>query len=293
MSGVGRARDRGYFEIDDLTDDRLPDVLAVLQGAFDRGFDRSWFVWKHRSGPWGPSKGWVASDADGVIGVRLFLPWEFHDGHEGYHAYRPCDTVTVPRARGRGVFRELTEYAISRLGDNTDFLFNTPNEQSKPGYMKMGFVDWTRVGQRIGSVTPNRAGLTEEVKLPSPESVLTTMRTEEYLDWRYRRCPINEYHVLALSDSDGPNGIVVRTRVWRGMRMVVVEECWGGQSQEKALVSAAAKLCGARLVWMVEALGHTAWTSVSRGFTAVTRFDLRRTGLPEPSLSLGDVESVL
>lgn len=74
---------------------------------------------------------------------------------------------------------------------------------------------------------------------------------------------------------------------------MVVEECWGGQAQEKALVRAAAKLTGARMVWITEAMEHTSPMSLSRGRTAVTRLDLRLTGLPEPSLSLGDIESVL
>lgn len=241
MSENGGGSDTASFEITDLTDDYLPEALAALQETFDRQLDERWFEWKHRAGPWGSSPGWVAFDAEGLIGVRLFLPWRFRDGHREYRAFRPCDTVTVPRARGRGVFRKLTEHAISRLGDNVDFLFNTPNEQSKPGYLTMGFVEWTHVQNRLGGVTPHRAKLIEDVTLTTLGPALATSRTAEYLDWRYRHCPIKDYQVLALSESDAPNGIVAGLRNWRGMRLMVVEECWGGHAQERTLVRAAAK----------------------------------------------------
>ena len=95
----------------------------------------------------------------GLIGVRLFLPWRFRQGQSVYRALRPCDTVTVPRARGMGVFRSLTETAMNAVGDDIDFYFNTPNRQSRPGYLKMGYVQWTSVVQHAGVVISRRARL--------------------------------------------------------------------------------------------------------------------------------------
>ena len=47
-------------------------------------------------------------------------------------------------AWGRGVFRALTMHALDELhARGVSFVFNTPNDQSRPGYMNMG---WRPVG---------------------------------------------------------------------------------------------------------------------------------------------------
>lgn len=293
MSGEGMSDAPATMEIGGLTDSAIPAVLDVLEESFGGSFDRRWFDWKHRSGPWGPSRGWVATDEAGLVGVRLFMPWRFVDRTSDLLALRPCDTVTVPRARGRGVFRKLTERAIDSLGEDVDFLFNTPNSQSKPGYLKMGFVEWTNVGQAIGVVSPSRAGLTENVSSGDAANTLRTERTPEFIDWRYKRCPVYEYRILALAEGDSPNGIVFRLRNWRGLRVVVVDECWGGPKQEAELIRSAAWTGRTPLVWISETMRASAFISMARASTTVTRFDLGQSRLPEPEFSVGDIESVL
>ena len=152
--GSGQSPVVSRMQVDDL-----PDVLEALTEAFGDGFDPSWFHWKHETSPWGRSEAWVARDDRGLLGVRIMLPWQFRSEAGTLRAYRPCDTVTVPRARGRGVFSRLTREAIANLEGNGVFIFNTPNEQSKPGYLKMGFVEWARVRQRLGIVRPKKSKL--------------------------------------------------------------------------------------------------------------------------------------
>ncbi len=60
-------------------------------------------------------------------------------------AVRAVDTATHPEYRGRGLFQALTLQALDELTqDGVDFVFNTPNDQSRPGYLKMG---WQVVGR--------------------------------------------------------------------------------------------------------------------------------------------------
>jgi hypothetical protein len=55
------------------------------------------------------------------------------------------DTATHPDFRGRGIFSRLTLGALDELRDEgVDFVFNTPNDQSRPGYLKM---QWQVVGR--------------------------------------------------------------------------------------------------------------------------------------------------
>ena len=132
-----------------------PGVIAVAVRALGwRGDerDRSFFAWKHDDNPFGQSPAWVAVDDGAVIGFRTFLRWEFGRGAERLRMVRAVDTATDPGHQGKGIFRRLTETAVADLvaaGD--DAVFNTPNDQSRPGYLKMG---WTALGRPSLRVRP-------------------------------------------------------------------------------------------------------------------------------------------
>ena len=60
-------------------------------------------------------------------------------------AVRAVDTATHPDHQGKGIFTKLTLGAIPDLRDDgVDAIFNTPNDKSRPGYLKMG---WSQVGR--------------------------------------------------------------------------------------------------------------------------------------------------
>ena len=283
------------YEIRPITPDNRNSVLDALSAAFGGGFDSRWFEWKHEAGPWGRSPGWVARDDGGLIGVRLFLPWRFRQGQRVYRALRPCDTVTVPRARGMGVFRNLTETAMNATSDSVDFYYNTPNSQSRPGYLKMGYVQWTSVVQHAGVVISRRARL-DSPRLDIPPADATSMRTatsDAFLEWRYRRCPRYQYELFALAEADSANGIVCRVRAARGRRMLAVSELWGSHREKRALLRAAAAELSTRIVWITAEHQGSVPVSLRRQGTVVTRYDVSTANLSSPCFSLGDIEDVL
>jgi hypothetical protein len=294
MVGDPPVRQSPEIAIAPLVESDLPEVLGALESEFGDTFDEVWYRWKHVSGPWGPSPAWVASDESGLIGVRFFLPWRFTVEDTSLKVLRPCDTVTVPRARGMGVFSKLTRHATEAVRSDTDLLFNTPNEQSRPGYLKMGFVDWTSVSARVGLISPRRAVLTEA---RAPQAAwcreVHTELSESFLGWRYRDCPSLQYGSWSLESGDGPNGLVARVRPWHGLRLLVVSEIWGEPANVTVLLAAVAHELGARLVWVG---GHHMTgvpISISRHDTLVTRFDFDQPPTRTPHLSLGDVESII
>lgn len=285
----GGAGTPGRFRIRALQEGDVAFVLDMLSAAFGKSFDLDWFHWKHRSGPWGESRGWIALDEHGLLGARLLLPWKFRSGREVYHALRPCDTVTAPRARGLGVFRSLTERAIASVRHDTDFLFNTPNSQSRPGYFKMGFVEWEFVPQRVAVVWSQREALTDRPAVPEEPSLRTAVN-DEFLRWRYTDCPTASYQLFGLEDE--PAGLVCRLRSWHGMRLMVVGELWGDRRQSVRLLRGAAHETGAHLAW-IAGPPLSGMPSVRRASTLVTRYDLGRRPVGAVAFSMGDVEDVL
>jgi GNAT superfamily N-acetyltransferase len=132
-------------------DDLLRLAQRALGWAGDER-DRAFFAWKHDENPFGASPSWVAVDDGRVIGFRTFLRWDLALGGQQLRCVRAVDTATDPDAQGRGVFRTLTLGAVEALtAEGYDAVFNTPNEQSRPGYLKMG---WSELGRPDLAVRP-------------------------------------------------------------------------------------------------------------------------------------------
>jgi predicted N-acetyltransferase YhbS len=224
------------------TDDR-PGIIQVAVRALGwqgDGRDVSFFGWKHDDNPFGPSPAWVAVEDGQIVGFRTFLCWELNRGADRLRMVRAVDTATDPRHQGKGIFRRLTENAVAELiADGYDAVYNTPNDQSRPGYLKMG---WTELGRPSITVRPrglrsarqmmrSRTGAKKwsepttvgrsavaALHEPGIESLLTqlrpsgrwaTPRSAAYLRWRYGFEPL---HYRALEVRDGLAIFRVRRR---------------------------------------------------------------------------------
>lgn len=250
-------------------------------------FDR-FFAWKHEENPFGPSPAWVATDNDRVVGFRTFVRWEYdHPDGRVRRAVRAVDTATHPEYQGRKIFRRLTLCALDSLrAGGVDFVFNTPNAKSRPGYLKMG---WRVVGRLPTAVRPSGAralariarsrvpadrwsqpstggspapellaGIGTEPLLGSqaPAQGLRTRRSADYLRWRYGFEPL-AYRAIAL-DGDTANGIAV-FRVRRRGAATEAALCdmltpTGDLAAVRALERAVARSSGADYVMR---LGHS------------------------------------
>ena len=134
------------------------------------------FRWKHEQSSYGPSPAWIAVDETGVIGFRTFLRWEFERAGEVVRAVRAVDTATDPAHQGRGIFKALTLHGLEDLRvDGVSFVFNTPNAQSRPGYLKMG---WQLVGRLPVSMRPRSpASLARTLRARTPAELWSTPTT--------------------------------------------------------------------------------------------------------------------
>lgn len=109
----------------------------------------------------------LVAEADGrIIGLRAFMRWRFRTGDRMLHAVRAVDTATHPDYQGRGVFLRLTRQALEELRHDVDLVFNTPNDNSLRGYLKMGWhlvgkvPIWVRV-RRPGRLVAHRRTIRE------------------------------------------------------------------------------------------------------------------------------------
>jgi GNAT superfamily N-acetyltransferase len=135
------------FQIRSASDQDFPRILELARRSLGWSDDDTLFLtWKHSQNPFGASPMWVAVTDARLVGFRAFLRWEFVTSDGALvRAVRAVDTATDPNYEGQGVFTRLTRAALEELrADGVGFVFNTPNGQSLPGYLKMG---WQRLGR--------------------------------------------------------------------------------------------------------------------------------------------------
>jgi len=124
-------------------------LCDTLKTVFPQsGYSAELFLWKHIHNPWGPSIVTYAEEsATGKYGaVRAFWRHQICYNNKILLAFQPCDTATHPDFRKQGLFTKLTQLALDEAREQkASFVFNFPNPQSKPGYIKMGWHDMGKV----------------------------------------------------------------------------------------------------------------------------------------------------
>lgn len=202
----------------------IPEILEVLKASLgETSSKKTEGVWryKHVDNPFGESLVLLAEENEKIVGVRAFMRWQWQKGDTIYSAFRAVDTATHPDHQGKGIFKKLTLKALEIGEERGDhFVFNTPNAQSKPGYLKMGWKEVGKLKINLIPVNPLHCG---NKKFSSENSVnisefnsnatlknwnielknsgkLFAPKSTEYLKWRYVNNPLQQYRVLAQKD---------------------------------------------------------------------------------------------
>lgn len=233
----------------------LPKVLNLLKASLGESAlhqrTPELFAWKHIENPFGRSIMLVAEDRDTIVGFRAFMRWELDSPETGLlRCVRAVDTATHSDYRRRGVFRQITLAALDvATDDGVDMVFNTPNPRSGAGYVTMG---WSEVGAIRPLVSPARGLLR---KAPATERLpeaadfvepvievtkrsgidraplgLRTLRSQEYLDWRFTQHPTASYVQI-----DGPGGSAVARLAYRGTRRELLISDVYGESMHQTI----------------------------------------------------------
>ena len=288
-------------------------VIALLNLALGtaRAFERSpaFFRWKHLENPFGRSL-MLLADSEKVVGLRAFLRWQFRAGGQTIRAVRAVDTATHPEFQRMGIFSRLTSACLDRArAEGVHLVFNTPNQYSMPGYLKLG---WTHVGRStvfvrplrparmLRSVLAPRLGLSlegerdEVSRWASVDTLLEneggvadllmhddahlavgirTARSPAFLRWRYARVPSLRYAAHWVERGGLRAAGIFRLTRRRGLQELMICELFMEEAQDgRRLVRDALRTSKADY-----AVAHCAWTTphrrvlLSLGFVPVPR----------------------
>lgn len=215
------------MEIRSARQEDLPGIIDCLKrslGETSSPKSVEYWKWKHVDNPFGPSPVLIAVDQDKVVGVRAFMRWQWRWQSRNFKALRAVDTATDPDYQGQGIFKKLTMTLLEKCRkEGDDLIFNTPNTQSKPGYLKMG---WSEVGKLpvrikvrkpvamamnyLRNETPRVPRVDKSLPIfnlttalknfddsiaryPRPSGIFTP-KNKTFLQWRYINCPIQHYY---------------------------------------------------------------------------------------------------
>jgi N-acetylglutamate synthase-like GNAT family acetyltransferase len=261
------------------TEADIPQIVGLLKTGLGESLlpkSESYWRWKHIDNPFGPSPVLLAFENDKLVGVRAFMRWEWQMGGQVMRAVRAVDTVTHPDHQGKGIFRKLTLSLLDACKDaGVGLVFNTPNNKSKPGYLKMGWVEAgklpvnVRVRKPFSVLTsllnPRKepgevhADSTTDALLNNPRlpdliganmafnaNVYTTFLSRRYFQWRYKEVPVGRYHAVSPDPQSLNAMIIFRTKITKaGKEMRITDVLMDSNAQEKELnqlVEAQAKL---------------------------------------------------
>lgn len=214
------------MEIREATELDIPEILKVLKASLgETSSKKTEEVWrfKHVENPFGKSLVLVAIEDEHIIGVRALMKWKWQFGEQEFLSYRAVDTATHPKHQGKGIFKKLTLKAIEIIKERgDDFIFNTPNTQSLPGYLKMSWEVVDKVKIRIIPTNPfvwfnakqtsnykiyNNVSDAQLSRLISNQNNfnagknnLFTFKSLEYLSWRFENNPLQKYEIKTDKD---------------------------------------------------------------------------------------------
>lgn len=297
----------------------LVDLGTRALGWEGEARDRAFVRWKHLDNPFGRSYA-IAAFVDGTpIAVRTMLRWRLQREDRGTRSsmdvVRAVDTATHPDFQGQGLFRRLTEHAVAELtAAGVGAVFNTPNAQSRPGYLRMG---WTVVGRptvRLWTTSPAAVvGLlrgggaankwSEPVSAGVPAHTVaaelavaatgrsrsgwSTATDEAYLAWRYGLAAL---HYRAVEVRGG--WCVFRVRERGGQREVVLAE-WLSSSPDPAAIRRLVRDVGDYAIGVGLGAGARGLLAVPRQGPRITWRPLADPTTPaigDLALGMGDLE---
>lgn len=282
-----------FREIDYETD--IEEIIILIKKGLDKNYTEEFFKWKHIDNPFGKSYGLLAIDNGTIIGLRMFMFWEFKkkDDKHLIRAIRPVDTVVHIDYRGKGLFKKLTLKGLEACNGKYDLIFNTPNENSLPGYLKMGWEKAKSCNFKIGLIFPSISKF--NISFGSYNCIdfyqcdnWSTVKSKAYFDWRYCN---SDYKITSYKNAS----IIYNIAKKKFQNQIIIQEAVGNSYDIKTLFKQIAKIEKSILFYYYADQNIDKifkWNNVRKKSVVVFRDDSLNIG-NSIDFSLGDLEGKL
>lgn len=150
--------------IDSISEKETRDFVYIQDIVFRNNYSIKKFQKKYNDNIYGNSLLIFAYYDDKCVGVMAF----WRNDIEGMKAYQPCEMAVLEECRGHGIFMKMNDKGLNYIGEDT-LLYNFPNDNSLPGYLKIG---WTLHSRKRYKIYNPLTDLNEIMKID-----------KQYLDW--------------------------------------------------------------------------------------------------------------
>lgn len=238
-----------YRSLDYVKD--VEDVVLLIRQNLDPKYSKEFLLWKHYNNPSGKSIAMVAIEKDIIVGVLFYMRYNFtKKGKEVIRCIRPVDGCTSANQRGKGVFKRLMESCLELYGEHYDLLVATPNKNSFPELIKLGWKSFDnsfiyKIGINLPiNIFNERRLIFSELeycfsKKLNYNDYFVTGNSMEFIKWRYRD---KNYSVKGFITNKKSNFIVYRIEKIKSVKSIILCDFIGDVNQINIAVKEICKI---------------------------------------------------
>ncbi len=195
--------------------------LLEKRGASSAFITDEYYRWKYHAAA-GVARIAVVREGGRYLAANAMTPMLLRNGGQSVRGWHSGETATAPDQRGKGLFKECLSILVKSLEDDEIF-FGFPNENSKKGFLKIGWEDkgivttWVRTrpvldrrDSKFISEPEEFGEAADELARRIAEQGFTTLdHGADYLNWRYVRHPLYSYKGFLYDDELGGLGVAI------------------------------------------------------------------------------------
>lgn len=254
----------------DSLEKKIDYAVEIFNAVYEGNIEREQMLYKHFSNPFKVKEPIQFYEENGVVaGMNAFMGTYFKEKGNMHFLLQSCDTAVLPEFRGKGIFTKLINER-EKNDSEAEFIFGLPNENSFPGFIKMGWKEIAkftvfikiinpgsfllgserkigRILDKIWSFIFSRIHLkedeycqvkedivfnTEEIECINVEIENGFFRSNEFYRWKTNQSS-KKFKVIRLKSKESLSGLLIyHTKRLRGRTCVVIDDWFAKGNKE-------------------------------------------------------------
>lgn len=169
----------------EINKEEIENYIITFNKIFHLNYNKEWFKWKYIDNIYGDSYiVMVYNNESEMIAIRGF--WR-NDIYDNMKSFQPVDTGVLKEYRRMGIFTQMNKIVLQNI--KNELVYNFPNHNSLPGYLKLEWKLECKYNLHIGFdlLKILNSGYLKKID-------------NEYLVWRFWNNPMKKYYYIRKKD---------------------------------------------------------------------------------------------
>ncbi len=169
----------------EINKEEIENYIITFNKIFNLNYNSNWYIWKYTNNIYGDSYiVMVYNNKEKVVAIRSF--WR-NDINDKIKSFQPVDTGVLKEYRRKGIFIQMNKIVLQNI--KNELIYNFPNQNSLPGYLKLGWKLRCKYNLHI---------VFDLLKILN--SGYLKKIDNGYLIWRFGNNPIKKYYYIDKKD---------------------------------------------------------------------------------------------